>query len=105
MVMDKKLTRAERLRIAYDDFLFMQINIYAIYGEGKNEQFIILNGENSKRHKRIIGVITEDEILTKISRSFDICGFSYDYQDIRSIFIKWKKTLPKLENVICKGEI
>ena len=103
--MEKKLTRSERLRIVYDDFVGMQINIYAIYGKGKREQFIILNGEKNKRDKRIIGVITESEILTKISRSFDICGFSYDYQDIRSIFIKWKKTLPKLENVICKGEI
>ncbi|WP_303819611.1 hypothetical protein [Actinobacillus minor] len=99
--MDKKLTRDERLRIACDDFLNMQINIYAIYGEGKNEQFIILDKEN----KRIIDLVDVHFILNKISRSFDILGSSYNYTDLRRVFLKWKKTLPKLEDVICKGEI
>lgn len=100
--MGKEITRAEMINVAYaayDDFLDMRVNIYAIYGEGKYKQFICLN-----RESKMISVISEGDIFKLISRSFDILNFSYDYRDLREVFLRWRKTLPKLEDVICKEE-
>lgn len=97
--MGKKITRAEMINAVYDDFLSMRVNIYTIYGKGKYQQLICLSRENKR-----ISVITKSDILRIISKSFDILNFSYDYRDLRAVFLRWRKTLPKLEDVICKGE-